>query len=181
MKLLAIQGALRVESTNRKLLKVAISHLPKGVTTEIYELHDIPFYDGDVEAKGLPEVVVEFRKKIENADGILIATPEYNYGVPGVLKNAIDWASRPPKQPFDKKPVVILGASSGMFGTARAQIQMRLLMQYLNAYAMPRPEFLLGMSAEKFDSEGNLKDEKSRELLEKFMKAAVEWWERFKS
>ena len=173
--ILGINGSLRRESFNRKLLKAVVELLPEGVTIEVFELHDIPLYNGDVEAEGLPEAVVAFREKIRGADAILIATPEYNYSVAGVLKNAIDWASRPPDPPFNGKPVAIMGASPGAYGTVRAQGHLRQVLQCLNTRTMPRPEFMLSSAQEKLNASGNLTDEKTRKLLSAFLSAFIEW------
>ncbi len=175
MHILIINGSLRKESFNRKLALAAQEALPASVASELFELHSIPLYDGDVEAAGLPQSVVTFREKIRAADGVLIAMPEYNFSISGVLKNAIDWASRPPDQPFDKKPVAIMGASVGIFGTIRGQAHLRQVFLFLNSYVMGRPEFLLGQNVQKFDAAGKLTDEKSRELLGKFVEAVVAW------
>ncbi len=178
MHILAVQGSLRAGSNNRRLLKVVLDHLPVGVTAELYELHNIPLYDGDIEAKGLPDAVVEFRNKIHHANGILIATPEYNYSIAGVLKNALDWASRPPQQPFAGKPVGIVSTSSGIYGGVRGQSHLRQVLQYLEAIAMPKPELIVPQGQAKFDEAGKLIDEKTLKSLENFVPAFVKWVER---
>ncbi len=180
MHILAIQGSLRAGSTHRKLIKAIIDHLPVGVTAELYELHNIPIYDGDVEAKGLPDEVESFRKKIRHADGILIAAPEYNYSIAGVLKNAIDWASRPPQQPIAGKPVGIVSTSSGLFGGVRGQNHLRQVLQALDCVTMPKPELIVPQGQTKFDEAGKLTDEKTLRAVEIFVTAFMAWVGRFK-
>jgi chromate reductase, NAD(P)H dehydrogenase (quinone) len=127
IRVLGISGSLRRGSFNTAALRAARELVPTGMELEIYEgLREIPPYDDDLrQGQGYPPAVAELRARIKAADALLIATPEYNYSVPGVLKNAIDWASRPPEQPFDGKPIAIMGASPGALGTARAQYHLR--------------------------------------------------------
>ena len=136
------------------------------MTIEIFDLDGIPLYNADVEAEGDPEQVAAFKEAIRAADAVLIATPEYNHGVPGVTKNAIDWASRPPKDaPLGGKPVGIIGASPGITGTARGQSQLRQAFEFTDSYCMPQPEILVYRAHEKFDDEGRLTDERTRAYL----------------
>jgi len=177
MHIVIIVGSLRKDSVNRKLALAAQGLLPEDATSEIAELHGIPLYDGDLEVN-YPEVVTDLRERIRKADGVLIAVPEYNYSVSGVLKNALDWVSRPPRtQPFNQKPVAVMGAG-GMGGTVRGQMHLRQIMLYLEAYVMGRPELLLAQGTSKFDGEGNLIDEKSKEQLERFVASFVGWVEK---
>jgi chromate reductase len=180
MHILAINGSLRAGSNNRKLLNAVLGQLPANVKAEIFDLHRIPLYDGDVEAAGLPDTVLEFRDRIHAADGLLIAVPEYNYSIGGVLKNAIDWASRPPQQPFAGKPVGIISTSSGLYGGVRAQSHIRQVLQYLECVPMPKPELIVPRGQEKFDAEGNLTDEKTLQAVENFVPAFIGWMERMK-
>ena len=181
LNILAFAGSLRRGSYNRALVRAAVEAAPAGMTISVFEIDEIPLYNGDVEAAGDPEAVARFKEAIRAADGLLIATPEYNHGVPGVTKNAIDWASRPPRQaPLDRKPVAILGASPGITGTARGQSQLRQAFEFTNSYCMPQPEILVYKAHEKFDAEGRLTDEKTREFLGKFLVAFGEWARRFK-
>jgi len=180
MTILGIAGSLRKGSFNSSLLRAAVELAPGDVAVSLCELSSIPLYNGDVEADSLPQSVVELREQIRQADAILIATPEYNYSIPGVLKNSVDWASRPPDQPFDGKPVGIMGASAGLYGTVRAQNHLRQVFQCLNAFVMPKPEMMVARAQEKFDAEGRLIDEKTREQLGRFVKAMVEWVGRFR-
>ena len=133
LKILAIPGSLRRASFNRALARAAAELAPAGATVEIADLRDLPVYDEDVNAAGPPAAVVELKRRIAEADAVFIATPEYNYGVPGVLKNAIDWTSRGPNQPWKGKPVAIAGASNGGFGTARSQLALRPILACLDA------------------------------------------------
>jgi chromate reductase len=181
LTILAFAGSLRKGSYNRALVRAAREMAPAGMAVSIFDIDEVPLYNGDVEAAGDPEPVARFKQAIREADGILIATPEYNHGVPGVTKNAIDWASRPPRQaPLDRKPVAILGASPGITGTARGQSQLRQAFEFTNSYCMPQPEILVYKAHEKFDAEGRLTDEKTREFLGKFLAAFGEWARRFK-
>jgi chromate reductase len=172
----AFAGSLRRDSYNRALLRAAQEVAPPGMTISILEIGDVPLYNADVEAEGEPEPVARFKAAIRDADGLLIATPEYNHGVPGVTKNAVDWASRPPRNaPLNGKPVAILGASPGQTGTARGQSQLRQAFEFTNSYCMAQPEILVYRAHEKFDAEGRLTDEKTREYLGKFLVAFGEW------
>jgi chromate reductase len=172
----AFAGSLRAGSYNRALLRAAIETAPEGLTIEIVDIAAIPLYDADLEAVGMPEPVAALKRAIAAADGLLIATPEYNHGVPGVTKNAIDWASRPPREsPLDRKPVGIVGASPGMVGTARGQSQLRQAFEFTNSYCMPQPQVLVARAHEKFDADGRLIDEKTREHLARFLIAFADW------
>ncbi|HET9581543.1 MAG TPA: NAD(P)H-dependent oxidoreductase [Gemmatimonadota bacterium] len=172
----AFAGSLRAGSYNRALLRAAVEAAPEGMTIEILEISALPLYNADLESPGPPEPVAAFKNAIAAGDGLLIATPEYNHGVPGVTKNAIDWASRPPREsPLDGKPVAIMGASPGMTGTARGQSQLRQAFGFTNSYCMPQPQILVARAHEKFDAEGRLTDEATRGYLGKFMAAFGDW------
>src|SRR4051794_28024442 len=176
LRVLAFAGSLRTGSFNRSLVRAARELAPPDVTIDAFDLSGIPLYNGDVEANGDPEPVAAFKQAIRAADALLIATPEYNHGAPGVMKNAIDWASRPPRQaPLDGKPVGILGASPGMTGTARGQSQLRQAFEFTNSYCMPQPEVLVFHAHEKFDQQGKLTDEKTREFVSKYLVAFATW------
>lgn len=182
LTVLAFAGSLRRDSYNRALLRAAQEVAPAGVTISIFDIADVPLYNEDVEAQGVPEPVARFKQAIREADGLLIATPEYNHGVPGVTKNAVDWASRPPRQsPLDGKPVAILGASPGITGTARGQSQLRQAFEFTNSYCMPQPEILVYQAHQKFDAEGRLHDEKTREYLGRFLAAFAQWIRKFQT
>jgi len=173
IRILAFAGSLRKASYNAAALRALQGLAPAGVTIAIHDLSDIPLYNEDVEKQGLPASVVTFRQAIAAADALLLATPEYNYSVPGVLKNAIDWASRPPEQPFDGKPMAILGASPGFAGTARAQYHLRQMFIYMNAQILNRPEVFISAAHTKFDAQGNLTDEATRKQLQTLLDALL--------
>ena len=180
LNILAFAGSLRAGSYNRALLRAAQELAPAGMKIATFDLIDVPLYNGDVEAAGAPEGVTRFKQAIREADGVLMATPEYNHGVPGVMKNAVDWASRPPRSaPLDGKPVAILGASPGITGTARGQSQLRQAFEFTNSYAMPQPEILVFQAHEKFGPDGTLADEATRVHLQRFLVAFGDWARRF--
>ena len=179
LKVLGFAGSLRKGSYNRALLHAAIAAAPTGMSVEIFDLVAVPLYNGDVEAAGEPEGVAAFKQAIRAADAVLIATPEYNHGVPGVTKNAIDWASRPPRTaPLNGKPVGLMGASPGMVGTARGQSQLRQAFEFTNSYCMPQPEVLVFRAHEKFDDEGRLIDETTAKYVGAYLEAFAAWIER---
>lgn len=181
VRVVGYAGSLRAASFNRALLRAAKELAPEGMAIEIVEIADIPVFNADVEAEGDPEPVAAFKRAVGAADGLLIATPEYNLGVPGVTKNVIDWASRPPrKSVLDRKPVAVMGATPGMGGTARGQSQLRQAFVFTNSFAMPQPEVLVRNASAIFDAEGRLTDEPTREHLVKFLNAFVEWIGRFR-
>src|SRR5262245_20908809 len=180
LRVLAIAGSLRRGSYNRGLVRAAQELAPASLRIERFDLAPVPLYDGDVEAQGLPASVQELRERIRAADAVLIATPEYNYSVPGVLKNAIDWASRPPDQPFQDKPLALVGATPGGFGTTRAQHHLRQSFVFLDARVLSRPELLVAGAAGKFDAEGRLVDERTRKLLGELLVALEAWTRRLR-
>ena len=163
-------GSLRRGSYNRALLRAATELAPPALRIVMYELDGIPLYNADIEAAGAPPSVVHLRDAIRQADGLLIATPEYNHGVPGVLKNTIDWLSRPPRNSaLNGKVAALMGASPGMTGTARAQSQLRQALVFTNTYALLQPEVLVGRAHEKFDADGRLVHEATRDVLATFL------------
>ena len=172
---LAFAGSLRTGSLNRALLRAAVELAPEGLTLETLDLRPIPLYDGDVEAAGLPEPVQRLRARIAAADGLLIATPEYNSSIPGVLKNAIDWASRPPDQPCAGKPLATLGATPGGFGTVRAQAHLRQVCAALGMLALPTPELRVSAAQERIDAGGRLTDDATRQALRGLLDALADW------
>jgi chromate reductase len=162
---LGICGSLRKGSLNRGLLRAAQQLTPQGVALEVLDLLGIPPYNQDDEGKP-PAIVTEFKARIRAADAILFATPEYNYSIPGVLKNAIDWASRPyGDNSWAGKPAAIMGASPGMLGTARAQYHLRQCFVFLDMHAVNKPEVMIGLAGQRCDAEGNLTDEKSKQAI----------------
>jgi chromate reductase len=180
INILGIAGSLRQGSFNRATLRVAQKLAPEGMAIEVFEIAPIPLYNEDVRQQGFPPVVQTFREKIRNADGLLIVTPEYNYSIPGVLKNAIDWASRPPDQPFERKPVGLMGASGGILGTARAQYHLRQCCVFLDGLVMNRPEVMIPTAQTKFDAEGNLIDQQTRDFISAHLVAFKAWVSRFR-
>jgi len=180
LRILGFAGSLRAASYNRALLAAAVEAAPEDLALEIFDLRAIPLYDGDVEAAGDPEGVVAFKQAIRAADGVLMVTPEYNHGVPGVMKNAIDWASRPPQNAaLSGKPVGLIGASPGITGSARGQTQLRQAFEFTNSFCMPQPELLVFKAHEKFDAEGRLIDEATGRYLRRYLEAFELWVRRF--
>ena len=178
MTILGIAGSLRRQSYNRAALRAAKELAPQGVTIDIFEIDGIPGFNEDDE-KNPPAKVVELKKRIRAADAILFVTPEYNYSVPGVLKNAIDWASRPyGDSAWSGKPAAIMGASVGNLGTARAQYHLRQIFVFLNVLALNRPEVMIAKADERFDANGNLTDNDTREHIRKLVEALVAWTKR---
>jgi chromate reductase len=170
MRVLGIAGSLRERSYNRALLRAAAELAPPGVVFEEHDVRGLPFYDGDLEAAGDPEPVTELKNAIRRADALVIATPEYNRGIPGGLKNAIDWASRPAlASPLAGKPVAIMGASTGRSGTARAQQQLRDALGFPRAVVLEEPEVLVPEAYLHFDERGELVDEEARERIAELM------------
>lgn len=175
MKIIGISGALRKASTNTGLLRALKDVAPAGIVVDVVTLHRIPLYDGDVEAaNGKPEAVKTLDALIRAADGVVISTPEYNFSIPGVLKNASDWLSRG-GSPFKWKRVGVIGAADGPLGTGRSQYHLRQNLQALEAIVMPKPEFFAGNASQKFDAEGNLADEDSRRRLGAWLAAFEKW------
>ena len=181
LKFLGIVGSLREGSYNKALMRTAMQQLPEGVTLEVFEISEIPLFNQDDLDRNPPEVVKLFKAKIRAADAILIASPEYNYSIPGVLKNAIDWASRPASEnAFDGKPVAIMSASPGTLGGARMQYHLRQTFVFLNMYPINRPEFMLSNAQNYFDDEGNLTDEGTRQRLQGLLEALAAWTRKLK-
>jgi len=166
MKVLGISGSLRKASFNTMALRAAAGLAPDGMSIEMADIRDIPLYDEDLRsASGEPQAVARLKAQIAAADAVLIVTPEYNYSIPGVLKNAIDWVSRPPGAVFDGKVVGIIGASPGPLGTARAQYDLRKMMVFLNAFVVNKPEVFIREAAGKFNAGGELTDEPTRKVI----------------
>ncbi len=179
---LGIAGSLRRLSYNRGLVRAAVELAPQGITVIPFDIAEIPFYNADVEAQGDPEPVVRFKRAIAGVDGLLIASPEYNHCVPGVLKNAIDWASRPPRDSvLTGKPIAIMGASTSRGGTARAQAQLRDGLSYTGGLVLPLPEVLVPRAFERFDAESNLTDEEVRENVRDLLLSFRAWTSRVQS
>ena len=180
LNVLGIPGSLRKNSYNRAALVAAQQLVPEGMELDIFDLDGIPGFSEDIE-QDPPEKVVELERRIREADAILIATPEYNYSVPGVLKNAIDWASRPyGDSAWDGKPAAIMGASIGMLGSARAQYHLRQIMVFLNMFPLNQPEVMIASASKRFDDQGTLTDEPTREFIRKQLEALASWTRRLK-
>ena len=179
LRVLGIAGSLRQGSYNRALLRAAIELAPPELEIRAFErIGELPLYDGDLEGRGVPEPVAALKTAMREADGILIATPEYNHSIPGVLKNAIDWASRPAGQSaYDGKPIGIVGATPGRGATIRAQAALRQSLG-ADAHLLGKPEVLIAQAAGKFDSEGRLTDEPTVRVLRAFLAAFAIWTER---
>jgi chromate reductase, NAD(P)H dehydrogenase (quinone) len=172
---LGICGSLRTGSYNKATLRTAIELKPPGMTIDTADIGSFPLYNEDVRAQGFPPPVETFRRQIAAADALLFVTPEYNYTISGVLKNAIDWASRPPDQPFAGKPVAMMGAGAGMAGTARAQYDLRKCCVFLDMHPVNRPEVLIGQAQTKFDEQGRLTDEAARGFIRDLLVALEKW------
>lgn len=175
VRVLGIAGSLRRGSLNAATLRAAQQLAPAGMTIEIFDIAPIPFYNEDVRQQGFPAPVADLRARIKAADALLIVTPEYNYSIPGVLKNAIDWASRPPEQPFDGKPIGLMGASAGLMGTGRAQYHLRQCFVFLDGLIMNRPEVMIPQAQNKFDANGNLTDQATRDFIAAHLAALSAW------
>jgi chromate reductase len=175
VKILGFVGSLRKNSYNKALMRAALELLPKDATLEVFDFKEIPPFNQDLESQP-PTVVKAFKAKIKKADALLIATPEYNYSIPGVLKNAIDWASRPHgDNVFEGKPVAIMSASIGRLGGARAQYHLRQSFVFLNMYPLNRPEVMMPYAQEHVDENGNLTDETTRQLIRQLLEELVRW------
>jgi chromate reductase, NAD(P)H dehydrogenase (quinone) len=177
-KILGFIGSLRKDSYNKALMRAAVKLTPKDATIEIFDLSPIPQFNQDLENKP-PQIVKDFKAKIKAADALLIATPEYNYSVPGVLKNAIDVASRPYNDnSLDGKPVAIMSASIGMLGGARAQYHLRQSFVFLNMYPVNYPEVMVANANESVDENGNLTNQETYDLITQLLEELVNWTKR---
>lgn len=175
IKVLGICGSLRRASFNKAALRAAKKLAPEGMTIEEADISAISPYDEDLYVQGFPGAVEAFRNRIFAADALIFATPEYNFSIPGVLKNAIDWASRPPDQPFARKPVAIIGASRGLGGTVRAQHHLRQVCVHLDMHPINKPQVTIGAAQTKFDEGGDLIDEPTRDVLRSALSALRDW------
>jgi len=175
VKILGFVGSLRKGSYNKALMRAAVELKPKDAIIEVFDLEGIPPFNQDLERQS-PRIVKEFKAKIRKADALLIASPEYNYSVPGVLKNAIDWASRPyGDNAFEGKPVAIMSASVGSLGGVRAQYQLRQSFIALNMHPLNRPEVMMPLAQDNVDANGNVASEQTRQLIRELLEALVQW------
>jgi len=178
--ILGFAGSLRKDSYNRALLQAAAELLPDEAKLEIFDLEGIPPFNQELE-KQMPEKVKEFKAKIRAADAILIATPEHNYSVPGVLKNAIDWASRPyGDNSFEGKPAAIMSASTGMLGGARAQYHLRQIFVFLDMHSVNRLEVMVNFASQKIDEQGKLTDDTTKKIIKQLLESLIAWTKRLK-
>jgi chromate reductase len=178
VKILGIAGSLRQESYNRAALRAATELVPEGATIDVFDIEGFPGFSQDIE-QNPPAKVVEFKQRIREADAILFVTPEYNYSVPGVLKNAIDWASRPyGDSAWSGKPVAIMGASVGAMGTSRAQYHLRQIFVFLNMFPINQPEVMISNASKRFDAAGNLTDDATKEFIRQLLQNLVDWTRR---
>jgi len=180
VRILGIAGSLRRGSLNAATLRAAQQLAPAGLTIESFDIAPIPLYNEDVRQQGFPPPVEDLRARIKAAHGLLFVTPEYNYSIPGVLKNAIDWASRPPEQPFDGKPIGVMGASMGTHGTSRAQYHLRQCFIFLNGLVMTIPEVMIPQAQNKFAADGTLNDQATRDFIAAHLAALKAWVLRLK-
>ena len=175
LKILGISGSLRKGSYNSGALRAAVELCPDGAEIEVFDIAPIPPFNQD-DDQDPPAIIREFKQKILSADAILFATPEYNYSIPGVLKNAIDWASRPYGQSaWEGKPAAIMGASIGGIATARAQYDLRKMMVFLNMFPINRPEVMIGNCSDRYDEQGNLADEPTRAIIKEMLEKLIAW------
>ena len=165
MNILGLSGSLRAGSYNTLALQAAQKLAPAGIMIEIASIGDIPMYNDDQRAQGEPAPVAALKAKVRQADAVLIATPEYNFSIPGVLKNTLDWMSRPPEPPFAGKVVGVIGASPGPVGTARVQYELRKVMVFMDAFTVNKPEVFINHCAGKFDAQGQFTDEAGSKFI----------------
>jgi chromate reductase len=174
INIIGFTGSLRLHSYNKAALHAAKNLLPEGVILEIVDISDIPFFNEDVEAIGMPKAVLDFKKKLATADAILISTPEYNYSIPPVLKNALDWVSRGTDLPLSGKPLAIMSASPSIFGGSRVQYHLRQVCVRLNLLPLNQPEVFIMKADTKFDKDGKLVNETTRNSISKLLEALVD-------
>jgi chromate reductase, NAD(P)H dehydrogenase (quinone) len=178
VRILGIAGSLRRKSYNRALLRAATQLVSEDATIDVFEIDGLPGFNQD-EEQNPPAKVVELKRRIRESDAILFVTPEYNYSVPGVLKNAIDWASRPyGDSAWNGKPAAVMGASIGAIGTARAQYHLRQMFVFLNMFPVNQPEVMVGNASERFDANGNLTDDPTKQFVRQLLQNLVEWTRR---
>ena len=175
LDIVGICGSLRQASINHAALRLAGQLMPTGMALDIVDWREVPVFDGDVLAQGLPPAVAALRERVRRADAVLIATPEYNFSIPGGLKNLLDWLSRGDDQPFALKPLAVLSASPGPLGGARVQYDLRKVMLFLNAAVLVKPEVFIGGAGAKFDAQGTCTDDTTRKFVGDQMAALQRW------
>ena len=181
VKILGFVGSLRKGSYNKALMRAAVELVPEDASITVFDLQGIPPFNQDLERQP-PQIVKEFKAEIRKADAILIASPEYNYSIPGVLKNAIDWASRPyGDNAFEGKPVAVMSASIGRLGGARAQYHLRQSFVFLDMHPLNRPEVMMPFAGDNVDGDGNVTNEDTRQLIRELLEALVQWTRRLKA
>lgn len=178
MTIAGISGSLRATSFNTGLIRAAADILSGTAEVTNIDWRDVPVYNQDDESSGEPPSVARIRQELLDADAIIIATPEYNYSYPGGLKNLLDWMSRTPRKPFNEKPVLVIGASTGNYGTVRAQMALRAVLSHMNAHTLNKPELLVTQAKAKFDAEGTLTDESTRTVFAGILSTFVAWSDR---
>lgn len=182
IRVAGLVGSLRERSYNRALLRAVMALQPEGMEIVDVDLRSLPHYDDDLEQAGESDAIRVFKNQIAAADALLFVTPEYNYSIPGILKDAIDWGSRPSgKGPLRQKPVAIMGCATGMVGTRRAQLHLRSICTALDLWDMKKPEITVASAESKFDGDGVLTDGETREQLSSFLDAFAVWINRFRS
>ncbi len=175
LKILAFAGSLRKGSYNKALIRCAVKVAPQNLAIEVFDLEGIPPYNADLE-KTPPQRVVEFKEKIRGADALLMATPEYNYSISGVLKNALDWASRPKEDtPLMGKPVAIMSASTGVLGGARAQYHLRQCFVFLDMHPVNDPQVMLAHADKNVGADGEINNEQTQKLVRQLLEALAAW------
>jgi chromate reductase len=180
LQILGISGSLRKASFNTAALRACAGLMPEGMKLTICEIGDLPMYNQDVFDAGIPAPVRRFEAELRAADGVLIASPEYNFSVPPVLKNAIDWVSKLPNQPWQDKPAAIFSASQGPMGGARVQYDLRKILGQLWCYILPKPEVFIGGVQAKIDAQGRITDETTRKFLADLLAGFKPWILRMK-
>src|SRR5881394_4091083 len=178
LKVLGISGSLRKASYNTAILKACAELMPAGMTMTYARIDDLPLFNQDVFDAGLPAGAKRFREEVTAADGLLIASPEYNFSLSAALKNAIDWGSRPPNQVFQDKPIAIFSVSQGPMGGARVQYDLRRILGQLWGHVLPRPEVFIGNAGSKFDAQGKITDEATRKFLTELVAGLKTWVQR---
>jgi len=180
LRILGVCGSLRKASYNMAALRACNELMPEGMSMKIAQIGDLPLFNQDVFDAGMPEAAKRFRAEVAEADGVLIASPEYNFSLSAALKNAIDWASRPPNQSWQDKPIAIFSCSGGPLGGARVQYDLRRILVQLWGHVLPRPEVFIGSAQTKFDAQGKLTDETTRKFLAELLAGFKVWIARMK-